>query len=507
MAVSKKKKKKYIGLLILILLCAVLFAGYAVLSQKMADDEAAESTTAASLENLFELENTDILQVSYRVEDQTLTFKRDSSEDEWYSTEDESLPVDQSAIGSVVSTACAVTINQVIASDLENKAAYGLEEPACEVRMTDADGREYVLYIGDTTGSTTDRRYAYVEGEERILSISSTIVSKLNTDLQSLLSVEEYPSFEEDAMTHIYYEDANQTMELFNDPEDLTEAEAIGTTTWYYMEDGVYLPLNQSHSTELLPAITGITFEACVTYHADDEEMEGYGLAEPAAQLTVDYTVTESDQVETETTNDSGSRYETVTTTSEESVTVNIGNKCEGEEFYYATLNDGRTVYKLDAETVELFTENVLSDYCLSYYPTLCNFDGIEEIYVAYEGKTLEISVTQTKETDEEGNETTVYSCKLNGSDFEEDEARTIFSSLIRVTADHIIPDEDIKTDGEAVFSCTYYTSYDKKPEITFEISEYDATYYQLSLNGKAKYAITKQEFNTLVSSLEEYLE
>lgn len=507
MAMSKKKKQKYIGLLFLIIVCVVLFVGYAVLSKNNSANEDEEDTTAAALEKLFEFVNTDILQVSYRVEDATLTFARKSSDDEWYNVEDETLPIDQSAVGAVVTTACAITVNQEIASNLNDKASFGLDDPAYEVRLTDADGTEHVLYIGDTTGSSTEKRYAYVEGDHRILSISNTIVTKLNADLQSLLSVESYPSFDANAMTRLYYEDANQTLELFNNPADLSVAEAIGTTTWYYKEDGIYMPLHQGHSMVMMDTITGITFASCENYSADDAQMEEYGLATPAAKLTVDYTVTESGLVETETTNDAGSSYINQTTTSNESFTLNIGNKCPEEEYYYVSLNDKRVVYKIAAESVELFTENNLSDYCTSLYPTLCNFDGIEQIDVSYNGKTMRISVTQTQETDEDGNETTVYNCRLNGKDYDETETRSIFSSLIRVTADHIIADEDVNADSEVLFSCTYKTSYEKKPEITFEISELDSIYYQLSLNGKTKYAVTKQEFNTLISNIEEFLQ
>lgn len=507
MAMSKKKKQKYIWLMLLMVVCAALFVGYAVLSKNNSSNEDEEDTTAAALEKLFEFVNTDILQVSYRVEDETLTFKRAGSDEEWHAAEDESLPIDQSAVGAVVTTACAITVNQEIASNLSDKASFGLEAPAYEVRLTETDGTEHVLYIGDTTGSSTEKRYAYVEGDNRILSISNTIVTKLNADIHSLLSVDGYPSFDENAITRLYYEDEKQTMELFNNPEDLSVAEAIGTTTWYYKANGIYMPLHQGHSTIMMDTITGITFEACENYSADDAQMEEYGLASPAAKLTVEYTVTESGLVETETTNDQGSSYVNQTTTSEERFTLNIGNKCADEEYYYASMDDKRVVYKIAADSVELFTENNLSDYCISLYPALCNFEGIEKIDVSYGGKTMQILVAQSTETNEDGEETILYDCKLNGADYDEKEIRTIFGNLIRITADHIIADEDVKADSEVLFSCTYYTSFEEKPEITIEISELDSTYYQLALNGRTKYAITKQEFNTLISNIEEFLQ
>jgi hypothetical protein len=506
MAVSKKKKKKYLGLVALIIVCAALFAGYGILSKKNAAEDAEEETTAEELENLFDCVNTDILEVSYRVGEDSLTFIRSSSDNDWCDAEDEDLPIDQTAVSAVVTTTCAITVTQEITTSLDDAASFGLDDPAYEVTMTDDEGNTYTLYIGDTTGSSDQRRYAYVEGQTRIVSIANTIVTKLNVDLQSLLVVDAYPSFDSDEMTRIYYEDDTQTLELFNDPEDLTEAEAIGTTTWYYKEDGIYMPLNQSHSTTMLDTITGITFDACVTYSAADEELEAYGLLEPAAKLTIDYTETESNLVETETTNDSGSSYATETTTSDYSFTLNIGNKCEDEEFYYVSLNDGRVVYKTAAENVELFTETELSDYIIALYPALCNFNGIERVEVSYGDQTIDLSVTQSTEEDEDGTETTVYDCVLNGEACEESDARSLFSSLIKVTADHILADDEVNEDSSVLYSCTYYTSYEIKPEITIEISELNSTYYQLALNGRIKYAVTKQEFNTLVSNLEEYL-
>jgi hypothetical protein len=451
--------------------------------------------------------NTDILEVSYRAGEDSLTFVRSSSDNDWCDVEDEELPIDQTAVSAVVTTACAITVNQEITTSLDDAASFGLDDPEYEVTMTDDEGNTYTLYIGDTTGSSAQKRYAYVEGQTRIVSIANTIVTKLNVDLQSLLVVDAYPTFDTDDMTRIYYEDDTQTMELFNNPEDLTEAEAIGTTTWYYKDaDGIYMPLHQGHSTVMLDDVAGITFDACENYSATDEEMEAYGLLDPVAKLTIDYTETESNLVETETTNDSGSSYATESTTSNYSFTLNIGNKCEDEDACYVSLNDGRVVYKTGSETIELFTQNNLEDYCMALYPALCNFNGIEKIDVTLEDQSLELTVKQSTATDEDGEEETVYDCSLNGETCEEDDARSLFGYLIKVTADHILSDDEVKEDSKVLYSCTYYTSYEKKPEINIEISELNSTYYQMALNGRIKYAVTKQEFNTLVSNLEEYL-
>ncbi len=511
MAMTKKKKKKYIGLLVLVVLCAALFGGYAALVQYNASQEEEEETEEEELEDLFaDLDSGTILEVTYTVEGDTMTFTRESSDDDWLYSEDEDYPIDQSAVSSVVTTSCAISITQVIASDLSNMADFGLDDPYATVTMTDEDGEEYTFYIGNTTGSSTSYYYAYKEGDDRVLSIPSTIISKLETDIQELLDVDSYPSLDSDTFTRIYYEDETQTMELFNDPEDLTTAEAIGTTTWYYLDDGVYMPLNQSNSTTLLDTITGIEFVSCVNYNASDEELEEYGLADPYGVLTVEYTVTESNLVETETTDDDGSSYVTETTTTDNTLILNIGNATEADEdgvyYYYVTLGDDTAVYTVASDSIEVFVGNVLSDYVISLYPTLCNFDGIEEIDVSYDDKSMHIEVEQSTEEDEDGEETTVYTCTLNGDSYEEDDTRSIFADLIGVTADHIIADEDI-VDNEVIFSCTFTTNFEKKPTITFEICKLDSTYYQLSLNGNAKYAITKQEFNSLISSIEEFLE
>ncbi len=507
-----KKKKKYIGLVVLVVLCAALFGGYAALvNYNASQEEDEEETEETELEDMFaDLDSGTILKVSYTVDGTTMTFTRESSDDDWLYSEDEDYPIDQDAIDSVVTTACAISITQEIASDLTNAADFGLDDPYATVIMTDENGEEYTLYIGNTTGSSTSYYYVNKEGDDRIVSIPSTIVSKLETDIQELLDVDSYPTLDSDTFTRIYYEDEEQTMELFNNPEDLTTAEAIGTTTWYYLDDGVYMPFNQSNATTMLDTITGIEFVSCENYNASDEELEEYGLADPYGVLTVEYTVTESNLVETETTDDDGSSYITETTTSEETLILNIGNATEadgdGVYYYYVTLGDDTAVYTVASDSIEVFVGNNLSDYVISLYPTLCNFDGIEEIDVSYDDKSMHIEVEQSTEEDEDGEETTVYTCTLNGESYEESDTRSIFADLIGVTADHIIADEDI-VDNEIIFSCTFTTNFEKKPTITFEICKLDSTYYQLSLNGNAKYAITKQEFNSLISSIEEFLE
>jgi hypothetical protein len=55
------------------------------------------------------------------------------------------------------------------------------------------------------------------------------------------------------------------------------------------------------------------------------------------------------------------------------------------------------------------------------------------------------------------------------------------------------------------LFSCTIHTSFEDRPEITYKIMEGDGIYYVLSLDGHAKYAVTKQEFATLLERMEGY--
>ena len=61
---------------------------------------------------------------------------------------------------------------------------------------------------------------------------------------------------------------------------------------------------------DLVSTVTGLTWNACVDYQADEDSLGTYGLDIPAATITVEYT--ESTQVETNETDENGDPiYET----------------------------------------------------------------------------------------------------------------------------------------------------------------------------------------------------
>ncbi|MCR5743436.1 MAG: DUF4340 domain-containing protein [Lachnospiraceae bacterium] len=487
MAGRKKKNKKIVTLVILLLVFIALIAALIMLKKNPQGEDEQETTQSVSLENITDMVNSDLVEITYSDTSQSMTFLRGSTEENWVYAGDTSLGITQSAISTLAAAVTSSLVNQVIEEGLDNKANYGLDNPSYTVTVKDASGKTLTIYYGMETMTSKSYRYAYVEGDNRVITTDVTPIDKMSFDVYSMVDYEAFPALAQENMTVISYKDEDQSITLYNEPADLTIADAIGTTVWYYPMYGRYMACNYNSIVELLNAIEGLSYSGVAAFAPED--LSAYGLDADVATLEVTSKTTDSD----------GNVTETV-------VKLLIGGLSEDESSRYVMLEGDDNVYTMKADSFTVFTENILSDYLMSLGFALCNFDGITGIDVTYGDKSLNIEVTQGTATAEDGTVTTTYDCYVNGVATDETETRKLFANIIRPTADHILADGEAKEDSEVVYRCTYWTNYETLPEITYEFSVFDGTYYQVTLNGNTKYVITRQEFNTLISNIEAYL-
>ena len=81
------------------------------------------------------------------------------------------MELEQNLVDSILSTACEVSAQQIVAENLEQAAEYGLDDPSFTLTMVLKDGTEKTLYLGAVNAMTSDY-YASVEGDERIFTLS-----------------------------------------------------------------------------------------------------------------------------------------------------------------------------------------------------------------------------------------------------------------------------------------------------------------------------------------------
>lgn len=116
------------------------------------------------------------------------------NDDTWNYSGDPNFPADADKIENLLSAFSEVSASRVL-TDVSDLAQYGLEEPANTIHLTDSEGGEYVLHIGNLNSSTGDY-YAYTSDEKTVYTIDSTIPLDFQIGLYDLAKTESFPSID-----------------------------------------------------------------------------------------------------------------------------------------------------------------------------------------------------------------------------------------------------------------------------------------------------------------------
>ncbi|MCR4928229.1 MAG: DUF4340 domain-containing protein [Lachnospiraceae bacterium] len=491
MAFSKRRKKKNLILLgslaiiIIALIVLIIIFGAGKKKEEEEEQQAEEKTV-----KVFDIAKEDVAKITFSGKDGEVTLQK-NDDGIWKIASHPELEVKTDKVESLLSSATSLNIIKMFSDNEDEKESFGIKADSSYLILANADGAEKKVVFGMLTPTSADNCYACLTDTGTIFSTKKSIVDLIDTDENAFVQLPEYPTIDATYLTRISYSDKNQSIVLINEPEDLTESNAIGTTSWYYRLWDRYMATDYDAMKDLLSAVTSMKYQRSVAADADDETLDKFGLKSGYAILKLDYT-------ELADANDENSEKLA------KSFVLYIGSKTEEGEVY-CRVEGERDVYTVEASKTSLLTDVVLEDKLMSRYPALCLFDAVKSINVAYGTRGFDVEIIQIKGTDEEGNETVSYECLLNGSAYDESETRTLFASLIRIGADHILSGSDEYNTENILFSCTFHTSFEDRPEITYKIMEGDGIYYVLSLDGHAKYAVTKQEFTTLLERMEGY--
>ncbi|HVX65608.1 MAG TPA: DUF4340 domain-containing protein [Bryobacteraceae bacterium] len=173
------------GLVIAVVVLAAL-AGGVWWSNKAKKDEAAKSASSASTSpKILTLPEDRIAKVEIRKTgaDATVIEKKGGK---WELTAPKALAADQDAAGSIASAVAALNADRIIEEKAQDLAQYGLVSPSIEVTVTEKDGKNRELLIGDET-PTGSNYYAKLQDDPRVFTIASftkTTFDKTAADLR-----------------------------------------------------------------------------------------------------------------------------------------------------------------------------------------------------------------------------------------------------------------------------------------------------------------------------------
>ena len=282
--------------------------------------------------------------------------------------------------------------------------------------------------------------------------------------------------------------------------------------------------------------MTGITFKSHVEYNCKD--LSKYGLDKPAADISVDYTTTEtvtetSAESVQETADAEETESETETVEVAKQLILHIGSQNEDGD-YYAALDGSKEVHVVSGDTIKELIEKKAADFTDNTIlsGSLNNAKGIDvaigsdswhlvkkEVAKADElANSAETEGTDsekaTETTDTAADETTADAEKVDESETETEteekwyagdteialtDLSSAYSDLSGMSAEKIL-DTAAKPTGDVAISVTVKWEDDTETTVSFTV--YDSSFHLAEINGEARKLVNKRDVEKLVEDM-----
>ena len=273
-------------------------------------------------------------------------------------------------------------------------------------------------------------------------------------------------------------------------------------------------------------AIGSLSYDSFVDYNCTDDSK--YGFDDPYAVITAKYTeeeAVEDDSEDTEDTSESTDETDTDSETSSEDesstdsdteddseeaetktvdkeITIYVGDETGSDR--YVKVNDSKEVYTITEDSLTDILDSTVSDfYSLSVnYLSVNSLDSLE-VKTPDGDHTVTVTRETTKDSDDEdAEETTTVSYKLDGADLDDTTFTTFYNKLINMTAQQRLT-EDYTPEGDPAYTFIFKDTDGNKT--TAEYYEYDTNFYAAVVGDKV-YLVNKMNIRDMDDAYQEVL-
>ena len=443
----------------------VLVCGAALLALNLspAEDQVVEDTGTV----ILSVDSTAVTGMSWTYTE-TLAFAYDGTD--WSYTTDSSFPVNGSYLDAMVSALSEVCASTAIDAP-EDLSQYGLDAPLCTVTVTTAEG-DQTLSIGSES-ALGGERYVTLDGTAVYL-VSSDLLNNFEYGLYDLVETETIPAMNDITGFTVQADTQTLTIQHLED-SGLAYSDSY---EWFAEEDSGYVTLDTSLTQALTGEVTGLTWESCVDYAADEASLAVYGLTDPACTVTITYIETEGGAEKTFGLELGG--YS--------------GSSC------YARLAGSSMVYLVDAAVSDtlLYTtvEELLPDDVLEM-----DWDEVTELDITLDGVTYTLIHETVEETDEEGTVTETTRWTKDGEELSLTSALNALTGYASTGyATGITPERD------AVLSLVIRREVENWQEVEVVFYAYDSESCLVTLNGESTVFVARTDIDDLTATLAELL-
>lgn len=413
--------------------------------------------------------------LSWTNEDGTFSFTKG---DTWTYGGDSAFPVDEGKINDLLAQfedfAAAFAID-----DVEDYAQYGLTEPICTISIT-AGEETYTVQLGDFS-KMDEQRYASI-GDGKAYLVSHDPLDEFGAVLRDMILDDTVPAFDT-AEKIAFTGTENYTISYDEDGTSICADDV-------YFTDGK--PLDTAVITEWLTSLHELDLTNYVSYNVTDEELETFGLDEPALAITLDYSSSDEDGTET----DAGTLVLHLSQNPEELAAY--GEALANEEDVlpdvtcYARVGESQIVYQITQSEFDALTA-VSYDTLRHQKLFTADFDTVTSVDVTLEGETYTFTYTPPENEDDEDAEGT---WSYNGEEFDVFN----FSYALRALSASSFTDE--KPTGQEEISLTLHLDNEDFPAFTLTLFRCDGETCIAEVDGEPVAFVCRSQTVDLVEAV-----
>ena len=398
--------------------------------------------------------------------------------DTWTYDGDSAFPVDEGKINDLLAQfedfAAAFAID-----DVEDYAQYGLTEPICTISIT-AGEETYTVQLGDFS-KMDEQRYVSI-GDGKAYLVSHDPLDEFGAVLRDMILDDTIPAFDT-AEKIAFTGTENYTISYDEDGTSICADDV-------YFADGQ--PLDTDNVNAWLTALTGLDLTDYVSYNVTNEELQTFGLDEPALTITLDYSSSDEDGTET----DAGTLVLHLSQNPEELAAYGEALANEEDDLpdvtCYARVGKSQIVYQITQSEFDALT--AVSYGTLRHQNLFtADFDAVTSIDVTLEGETYTFTYTPPENEDDEDAEGT---WSYNGEEFDVFN----FSYALRALSASSFTDE--KPTGQEEISLTLHLDNEDFPAFTLTLYRCDGETCIAEVDGEPVAFVSRSQTVDLVEAV-----
>lgn len=480
-------KKKTVKLVSAVVVLGVACGAYVGVNSYVSSQEKKESEEEDTSVELTNLSTDNITSVAFTAGQDNVEF--DKKDDTWSEKSDADFPVNQDTVNSAVGGVASLSAAQEI-SDVEDLSEYDLDSPQNEIKLTTDDG-DTVLQIGMENESTSQYYVKKSDDDKNVYLVDSSAVEPFMGTLYDFAESGTFPSVTSSTITEVKV-DKEDGYELTQDPDNLF---------WNISDGKTSERADTDKAGTVTSAIGSLSYDSFVDYNCTDDSK--YGFDDPYAVITAKYT--EEEAVEDESSTDSDTEddsKEAETKTVDKEITIYVGDETGSDR--YVKVNDSKEVYTITEDSLTDILDSTVSDfYSLSVnYLSVNSLDSLE-VKTPDGDHTVTVTRETTKDSDDEdAEETTTVSYKLDGADLDDTTFTTFYNKLINMTAQQRLT-EDYTPEGDPAYTFVFKDT--DGNETTAEYYEYDTNFYAAVVGDKV-YLVNKMNIRDMDDAYQEVL-